>query len=220
MKVTPVAFFGRPALLYALLLVAAVGLAAPASAHKDHDKARQAVAATAAGSIAVPPASPVSGPQAMAEHEKAMAQARAPKSWAARIVDWIGRVHPFAVHFPIALFPIAWLALMLARRRGDAVDVIRSLILVAGASAAIAGALGWLDAGFALGKDDRLLAAHRWIGTALGLTGVAVAIWAWRHSSSVDSRAMVWLLGAVTFVLLVQGWIGGALIHGIDHMNM
>lgn len=212
----------------ALLPAAAIGLSGPAWAHKDHDeKAKAAAAAQAAATVppemAGQPASLAGSRQAMTEHMEDMARAAedaTPKSWPARILDWIGRVHPFAVHFPLALFPVAWLALLLARRRGDAVDVIRALILVAGASAAVAGILGWLDAGFALAEDDWLLRAHRWMGTGLGVTGAAIAAWAWRRSSSVNSKTMVWLLGLVTLALLAQGWFGGALVHGVDHMNM
>jgi hypothetical protein len=32
-------------------------------------------------------------------------------------------------------------------------------------------------------------------------------------------RPMVAALGLVTLALLVQGWLGGAMVHGIRHMN-
>lgn len=204
--------------LLAPLLILSVGLATPAVAHKDHEKkvAQQKAAADAAARemSALPPAQMQA---AMAGHAMQM-EAETPKSWIDRSLDWIGRVHPFAVHFPIALFPVAWLALMLARRRGDTVDVIRALIVVAGAASVGAALLGWMNAGLAADRDW-IHAWHRWLGTGLGAIGGAVAIWAWRRATSVNSRLMVWTLGLTTLALLVQGWLGGALIHGADHMN-
>ena len=146
-------------------------------------------------------------------------EAESSRPWTARLLDWVGRLHPFAVHFPLALFPISWVALMLGRRRGDAEPLIRSLIIVAGAAGALAAGLGWINGGFSLVDADPLLLWHRWVGTGLGLAGAAVAFWAWRHRSAAHSRAMVWVLGLVTAALLVQGWLGGALVHGADHLN-
>jgi uncharacterized membrane protein len=205
-------------LLIAVLLLIGSGLAAPAAAHKDHEKkvAEQKAAADAAAKRMS--GLPSTGMQAaMADHAPQM-EAEAPKSWIARSMDWIGRVHPFAVHFPIALFPVAWLALILARRRGDTVDVIRALIIVAGAASTGAALLGWMNAGLAPDRDW-IHAWHRWLGTGLGAIGGVVALWAWRRAAAVSSRLMIWTLGLTTLVLLVQGWLGGALIHGVDHLN-
>ena len=40
----------------------------------------------------------------------------------------------------------------------------------------------------------------------------------WRYASAAHSGKMVWLL-AVTAMLLVQGWLGGAMVNGADHLN-
>jgi uncharacterized membrane protein len=77
-----------------------------------------------------------------------------------------------------------------------------------------------LNGGLVLADPDPLLMWHRWLGTALGLGGAGMAIWSWRRASAAHSSAMVWTLGVTTLLLLVQGWIGGALVHGIDHMNL
>jgi uncharacterized membrane protein len=194
------------------------GAFAPAAAHKDHQKkmAEAAAAKAAPGKVVMHPMSP-------AVHEAvkkdiAALEEEAAKPVPARLLDWLGRVHPFAVHFPLALFPVALVALIMARRRGSALDVIRALIVVGGAAAAGAALLGWFNAGFQLGDKDPLLAWHRWLGTAIGLAGGAVAIWVWRRLAAVNGRFIVWSLGGITLALLVQGWIGAALIHGIDHL--
>jgi uncharacterized membrane protein len=203
-------------LLAFTLLATLLGLAmTPAFAHKDHDKQQRPQA-----ELSAQPSSPTPGAmhEMREDHAAAMA-ADAPKSFMQRIMSWAGRTHPFAVHFPIALFPVALVALVLARRRGETVELIRSLIIVAGGASVIAGVLGWLSGGFALSRDDGLHFWHRWIGTGLAIVGAALAFWAYRRRDSVFSRTMVLALAAITVVLLVQGWLGAALVHGMDHLN-
>lgn len=209
-------------LILALLLIAGASL--PAAAHKDHQKKMAEAAARAAEQKEAPPAQVVLHPMSPAVHEAVKEEMAALEAEASlpvhlRLIDWIGRIHPFSVHFPLALFPVAWVALIMARRRGGETDLIRALIVVSGAAAAGAAVLGWLNAGFILADQDPLLAWHRWIGTALGVVGALIASWAWRAPSSATGRLMLWALGGMTLLLLVQGWIGGALIHGIDHLN-
>jgi hypothetical protein len=202
-----------------LLLLSLVLAAGPAAAHKDHAKKVAAERAAAA------PA-PVPHPMSPAVHEAvkddiARIEQEAAKPWPDRLLDWIGRIHPFAVHFPLALFPVAWVALLLVRRRGGTPDdTIRALIVVAGAAGAGAALLGWINAGWALNDPDPILYAHRWLGTALGVSGAGLGLWAWRRASAAGSRAMLLALGATTLALLIQGWLGGALIHGLDHLAM
>ena len=212
---------------FILALLLAASAFAPAAAHKDHQKkmAEAAAAAKAEEKAARPPAdAAVAHPMSPAVHEAikedvAKLEAEAALPVHRRLLDWLGRIHPFAVHFPLALFPVSWLALILARRRGGATDVIRALIIVAGASAAGAALLGWFNAGPALVDKDPLLHWHRWLGTGIALVGSVLAAWAWRRPSATNSRLMVPLLAALSLALLVQGWFGGALIHGIDHLN-
>jgi uncharacterized membrane protein len=154
----------------------------------------------------------------MEEHAEAIEE-QAPKPFSERLVSWIGRTHPFAVHFPIALFPVALVALILARRRGETVELIRALIIVAGAASVLAGVLGWFTGGFVLVDTDWVHLWHRWIGTAIAAVGAGVAIWALIHRSSVHSRKMVFSLAVITVLLLIQGWLGAALVHGVDHMS-
>jgi uncharacterized membrane protein len=154
----------------------------------------------------------------MEGHAEAMEEAR-PKTFSERLMSWIGRTHPFAVHFPIALFPVALIALILARGRGETVELIRALIIVAGAASVVAAVLGWFTGGFVLVDTDAVLLWHRWIGTGLAVIGGGVALWALRRRDAVYGRGMVIALSAITLILLVQGWLGAALVHGMDHMN-
>ena len=204
-------------LLFAALAitVASVSLSPQAAAHENHMKAVKAGSQPAkAGAPGMPP----SEMQQQMEAHAAEMEAQESKSFPERLINWFGRMHPFAVHFPIALFPVALVSLVLARKRGEAVELIRALIIVAGAGAVVAAALGWLNGGLTLTDIDTVLMLHRWLGTALGLIGGGVAIWAWRRRSSVNSGAMVGALGFTVILLLVQGFLGASVTHGMEHM--
>jgi len=190
--------------------------AAPATAHERHNENKAAAqsAERGAGAISDHATNPSAAPAHGMETDE-----RLPTTFGGRLLGFVGRMHPFAVHFPIALFPISWIALVFARRRGDRVDLIRAFIVVAGIGALGAAALGWLNAGFQLTDRDPIQFVHRWIGTGLAVIGVALALWAWRRAEAVSSRAMTWALGGVTIALLVQGWLGAALTHGVEHMR-
>lgn len=201
----------RLATILALFILAVP--AGPAAAHENH-QTEQVERAEKAGGVSTPGAMQ----ERMEDHMEAMEEQR-PKTFSQRVMSWIGRTHPFAVHFPIALFPVAWVALFLARRRGETVELIRALIIVAGAASVVAAVLGWFTGGFVLVDTDAIQLWHRWLGTALGVIGGGVALWALRRRDAVHGRGMVAALGAITLLLLVQGWLGAALVHGMNHMN-
>lgn len=198
------------ALLFSLSIIGT-----PALAHKEHEQARQTAATQAAPQNR--PIPPSEMQQQMKAHMAEM-KAQAPKTFLGRLADWLGRMHPFAVHFPIALFPVALVALVLARRRGETLELIRSLIVVAGFASVIAAALGWLNGGLTVRDADQVLMLHRWLGSVLGVTVGLLGFWAWWGRNSVYGRSMVVALIAVTALLLVQGFLGVSVTHGMEHM--
>lgn len=199
-------------LLFLTVVGSGMTLSAPAAGHQNHQKAKDQGAQPSQAQM-----SPSAMQEQMEDHMEAM-EAQEPKTFVGRLLDWFGRMHPFAVHFPIALFPVALVALILARRRGETVELIRALIVVAGAGSVIAAALGWLNGGLTFADTDSVLMLHRWLGTALGLFGGALGWWAWRRRASVQSGRMVVALGAIVALLLVQGFLGASVTHGMEHM--
>jgi uncharacterized membrane protein len=197
------------------ILLSLLSSEGPAFAHENHRRARPAKAQPPL--VERRPLPPSEMQQQMEAHMEEM-EAQAPKTFLGRLSSWFGRMHPFAVHFPIALFPVALVALILARRRGESVELIRALIIVAGAGSVIAAALGWLNGGLTLTDTETVLMLHRWLGTIAGLFGGLIGWWAWRRRSSIDTRLMVGSIGLMVALLLVQGFLGASVTHGMDHL--
>lgn len=209
----------RLAALLALWVLAFSLSASPAAAHKKERHAPPAAAQqqSASGAEAGPVAS-------MAGHDmdgmmEEMAAERAEMSSFERFLDWLGRLHPIIIHFPIAFFPAALFTAVVGRRRPAFGKPVQFLVVAGGLIAPVAMVLGWLTGGLTLTDTDPLLRVHRWLGTAIGLSGLALAIWAWKWPEQDRRPGMIAALAGITAAIIVQGWFGGALVHGIDHMD-
>lgn len=210
--------------LMALLALTAMGISAPAYAHKEHTKKRpQAAHVVPAPSPSADPAAGKTGPAAMhAEMGEAMEgekEDRSTMTSAERLLDWFGRLHPIVVHFPSAFFPAALFAAVVGRRRPVFARPVQFLVVAGGIIAPIAAVLGWLDGGFDIWADDWLLQWHRWLGTGVGAGAFVLALWALRKPEQDRGTGMIAGLAIITAAIIVQGWFGGAMVHGIDHMN-
>jgi uncharacterized membrane protein len=198
-----------------------LALSAPAAAHKEHQKQQatkqvgQPATASAQGAAATnhPPTAMHAELGEIIEDKAQVA----PMSFSQRLFDWLGRLHPAIVHFPIAFFPAALFTALVGRRHPAFASPVQFLVVAGGVLAPIAAALGWLDAIGA--ESDALLTAHRWLGTAIGVAALPIGIWAWRKPEQDRSTGMIVALAAITAAMIVQGWYGGALVHGIDHLN-
>jgi uncharacterized membrane protein len=203
-------------------MLLATAAATPALAHKDHKKKQEAHALAEVQARAQAGTPSIANPQAMHEGMSEMmmeAPDRLEMGLIGRLLDWLGRTHPIIVHFPIAFFPAALFTAVVGRRRPGFATPVLFLIVAGGIIAPISALLGWFNAGFSLADTDPLMMTHRWLGTAIGAGGVALGIWAWRRPWDDRGAGMIAALTAMTIAIAVQGWFGGALVHGIDHLN-
>lgn len=143
----------------------------------------------------------------------------------ARLLGWVGKFHPPTTDFPIALMIAALLAecLYVATDRPmfDAAGRFTVWFAIAGTIAAVI--LGWFFAGFKLTDGEWLVTTHRWVGTAVGVWALVLAwfaIKAWpRSEGEAAHRRCGYRVALVIAVVLVSvnGFLGGAMIYGIDH---
>ena len=207
-------------LLMALALLAAISV--PAFAHEEHRKQQEAAQAAAQKRQAQ--AAKAGGADAQAMHENMgemmmNEKDRSQLNFFERLLDWFGRTHPVIVHFPIAFFPAALFTAIVGRRRPAFAAPVQFLVVAGGIVAPVAAIFGWFNGGFGMSDSDPLMMFHRWLGTAIGIGGLLMAIWAWRRPWEDRGAGMIVALSVMSIAIVVQGWFGGALVHGIEHMN-
>ena len=211
----------RLALAFALLWAALAVISAPAVAHEQHRK-QQAAQAAAAAEQRKAAATGELGPADMHANMGEMMMEptdRSSMSIPERFMDWLGRFHPVIVHFPIAFFPAALFTAVVGRRRPAFSAPVQFLVVAGGIIAPLSALLGWFNGGWVVTDADPLMAVHRWLGTGIGVGGLLLGIWAWRRPWEDRGTGMILSLTAMTIAIAVQGWFGGALVHGAEHLN-
>ncbi|NNC73520.1 MAG: hypothetical protein HKN78_11685 [Sphingomonadaceae bacterium] len=139
------------------------------------------------------------------------------------IVDFLGRLHPFLVHFPIALLLMAALAefILFLNPAAGLYTTVRFLVWTGAAGSILAGALGWFAAGFRLSDRSEILGLHRWNGTGIAIGTVLLALLVPRPDDVARRRtAFRVLLVGIAGLLLWQGYLGGELVMGPDHLGL
>ncbi|WP_170004944.1 DUF2231 domain-containing protein [Pseudopontixanthobacter vadosimaris] len=127
------------------------------------------------------------------------------------------RLHPATVHFPIALLLVAGLveALAMARSSPTLGSAATVLIWAGAAGAVIAALFGWIHTGPWFG-GDATMQWHRWTGTGLAVAAPIAAM----LSRRTDRRPFRMLLALIATAILAQGYWGGELAHGPDHLGL
>jgi len=182
--------------------------AAPAAAGNAHD----AMAATHSPGVApgTPPAATMSPADA--------AEALVAKNRVHSASDFLGRLHPMIVHFPIGLLIAALLAeLLLIWKPLAGFGLVVRFLTVSGATGAVAAALlGWFAAGWRLSDRSATLMTHRWTGTAIAAIGVAAAVLAFRANRTPLRLSLALLAIAIP----AQGYLGGEMVYGVNHLGL
>jgi len=138
-----------------------------------------------------------------------------------KLVAWLGRFHPAAVHVPLGLLLAAGVVelLFFATDRQEFGATSRICIWFAGITAPLAAALGWVLARAQPTDMNWVLTVHRWLGTSNAACTIAALVLievSCRARSSL--RGTFRLLLVLNIVLaLATGFFGGALVHGLDY---
>ena len=139
------------------------------------------------------------------------------------LLNWLGRFHPVAVHFPIAFLIVAAGTELIRLRRDRPIlaDGARFCVWVGSVGAVIAAILGWFFGGFHITDGDWVMTAHRWLGTGAALWALAILYTSETSRRTNDPgrrRAYLFLLFAGAALIGATGYLGGSLIYGIDHL--
>ena len=127
------------------------------------------------------------------------------------------RLHPATVHFPIALLLMAALAefLSLFSPTPGLRSAVRVMTVGGAVGAVVAALFGWVHTGIWLG-GDATMQWHRWTGTGLAIAAPLAALLSHRENR-LPFRG---LLFPTAIVLFAQGYWGGELAHGSNHLGL
>ena len=141
-----------------------------------------------------------------------------------RALRWVGKLHPVSTHFPVGLMLAAVLAEGLAwwTRRETWLHTVRFLVAIAALSGLAAAGLGWVNAYFSSYSKEvgALLWWHRWLGTATAVWAALCAVLAFIEACPEGSKARQRFRGALLLgaaLVGASGFLGSALIYGLDH---
>ena len=149
-------------------------------------------------------------------------EAEPARSFFEKMIRWLGKFHPPAVHFPIALLTAAAVAEFLRVATGKpAFDAItRYCVWFGTLTTAGAGTLGWFLAGFRLTDASWVMLTHRWLGTSTVASAGLVLVLS-ELSCRPDRRRtrMSFRVALLVVAVLVSatGFFGGAVVFGLNH---
>ena len=143
-----------------------------------------------------------------------------------RLIRFVGKFHPVAVHFPIALLIAALFseilgALFPVKRFQEAARV---LVALGAPMAAIAAALGWATGLFAKypGELEQVLTTHRLLGTSTAILALTTLVLLESYLRKQSSNLRTAYLAALVLTALlvgITGHFGGTLIYGTEHFT-
>ncbi len=181
------------------------------------------LAAAPPGSQPATATTPISSGSARPSEDDSAAIAAAPPApqGAARLIGWLGKFHPASTHLPIGLLLGAAAAelFLIATRRENFRSARQFCLWGASLGAVVTAALGWFLAESPRFDEPRLLAAHRWLGTALSVALCLVTALMLRADRRGGTAVRNYRIGLLLTVALTgsTGFLGGAMVWGLDH---
>lgn len=150
-------------------------------------------------------------------------ETKRPATFGARLLAWLGAWHPAVIHFPIALpVTVGLLELLAWSRRAPRYVANNQILLGVGvAGAFLAASVGWAAAGLPSAGDDWAITIHRWLGSVIPI--LLLLVWnagrlAAPSVTGGRSRSYCVLLVVSVVLILAQGFLGGEVTHGANHM--
>lgn len=141
-----------------------------------------------------------------------------------KLLRLLGRFHPVSTHFPVALMMVAVLAegLVWWTGRNSWTQTVRFLVVLATLGAVATVILGWINASFTnyLGENVSILFWHRWVGTLTGVWALVCSVLLLLCDDDQKSLARRRFRGALLLgagLVSIAGFLGSALIYGLDH---
>src|SRR5690606_2588138 len=136
--------------------------------------------------------------------------------------EFLGRMHPMLVHFPVSLLLIAALMELLTFRRFQSQlrTGINWLVFIGNSSAVIAALCGWLLAWSGEYGGDTFN-AHQWAGTATAVLGALAGLLLWavvRKKRPAFLKAYQVALFLSSVGVFLAGHYGGSLTHGQGYL--
>jgi len=146
------------------------------------------------------------------------------RPWWKKALEWVGRFHPVSTHFPVALMMVAVLAESISwwTRRESWLQTVRFLVVLSALGSVATAGLGWINAYFSSYSKDpgALLWWHRWLGTGTTIWTVVCAVLIVIHECQEGSKERQRFRGALllgAMLVGVSGFLGSALIYGLEH---
>ncbi|WP_372369650.1 DUF2231 domain-containing protein [Candidatus Uabimicrobium sp. HlEnr_7] len=140
-------------------------------------------------------------------------------SFSSKLISFLGKLHPIAVHFPIALFFAALIAKALsAAYKKELQSTIYYCLNFAAVSSIIALVLGWCAYLSSVYKNELETVAniHKIMGTLTAILIMTTALFEMNNSKS----KITWLFFITTALAIgVTGFLGTSLIFGLGHYN-
>ncbi len=170
---------------------------------------------------ALPPALATRQTELLAAAAPAPEKPKAGRTFLQHLTAWLGSFHSASTHFPIALLMVAVFSEALGwwTRKETWLTCTRFLLLIGAASALGTAALGWFNVYTGVSSVYKL---HQWLGTGTAVWAVLCAGCAVLFECREGTPERARLRGALFIgaaLVGLTGFLGGAIVYGLDYHN-